>query len=194
MTNYHNLQEAYGRRRSLAAAASCRPAHRPPRRRLLACRMRSPTFQVPSVAAAVNPAERLPRDIATGSHSWRVHAHAIPAPEPACHTALREDNQERTRGRPCGSVPVAYAWWQPPASGPVRSRRSFAAAASCRPAHRPPRRRLLACRPRSPPHFMSPVWQPPPLRVERLPRTNPHLPRPTSPGRTTDRSRTTNSR
>ena len=47
-------------------------------------------------------------------------------------------------------------------------RRSFTAVASQRPAHRPPRRRLLACRMRSPPHFTSPVWQPP--ASERLPR------------------------
>jgi hypothetical protein len=39
-----------------------------------------------------------------------------------------------------------------------------------RPAHRTLRRKLLACRMRTPPHFISPVWQPPPLRVERLPR------------------------
>ena len=59
--------------------------------------------------------------IATGYHSRRVHAHAIAAPEPACHTALRGDTTRRTCGRPCRTVPVACAWWQPPASGPLRS-------------------------------------------------------------------------
>ena len=34
-------------------------------------------------------------------------AHAIPAPAPACHTALRADNHERPCGRPCRSVPPA---------------------------------------------------------------------------------------
>ena len=37
----------YGRRRSFAATAFYRPAHRPPRRRLLACRSRSPPLSRP---------------------------------------------------------------------------------------------------------------------------------------------------
>ena len=49
-------------------------------------------------------------------------------------------------------------------------RRSLTAVAFRRPAHWPPRRKLLACRMRSPPFPIYPVWQPPPLRVERLPR------------------------
>jgi len=39
--------DRYGHRRSFAAVASQRPAHRPPRRRLLACRMRTPPFSCP---------------------------------------------------------------------------------------------------------------------------------------------------
>ena len=54
-------------------------------------------FHSPSVAAPTAATRT-----ATGYHSRRVHAHAIPAPEPACHAALRADNRERTRGRPCG--------------------------------------------------------------------------------------------
>ena len=78
-------------------------------------------------------------------------SHAIPAPEPTCHTALSGDTTRRACGRPCmrcQSLPLGGSRPHPDRYGP---RRSFTAAASCRPAHRPPRRKLLACRSRSPP-------------------------------------------
>ena len=61
---------------------SCRPAHRPPRRRLLAARLRTPTFpcsRCGSRAASRRPAATR---LATGSQNRRCFA-AIPGPAPA---------------------------------------------------------------------------------------------------------------
>ena len=78
-------------------------------------------------------------------HAWprahtsrRVHAHAIPGPEPACQTALREDNpQRRSAGlaERCQSLRLVAAVPHPARYG---HRRSFAAEASRRETRRPP--------------------------------------------------------
>ena len=262
--------DRYGHRRSFAAAASCRPAHRP---------AASQAPCVPDALAAVvkersgygrsalrffsrypgDPAARGEKARAqrsaprSGPHGLtappQLRSHTVPGTAPpsarraaratrtpaclpparfsrayppvaaaplrvdGCHTtrprALTRGACMRTPYRPgtglphgverryhparvwqaLRALPVAYAWWQPPASGPVRSPPLL-----CRSGifvgqrTGPPRRKLLACRSRSPPHFTSPVWQLPPLPVERLP------PRRALSRRTTNRSfsRTTN--
>lgn len=95
-------------------------------------------------------------------------AHAIPAPAPACHTALRADNHERPCGRPCRSVPPASL--VAAARHPDRyGLRRFACRSGVSSASAPARR--VAGSLRSCAHadvYTSPVWQPPPT-AERLP-------------------------
>ncbi len=95
-------------------------------------------------------------------------AHAIPAPAPACHTALRADTQERPCGRPCRSVPPAGL--VATARHPDRyGLRRFSCRSGVSSASAPARR--VAGSLRSCAHAdvsTSPVWQPPPA-AERLP-------------------------
>ncbi len=105
-----------------------RPATRHPHcASLLRCRCGRPAavFRSP-----VWQPQRLPRGTATGSHSRRVHAHAIAAPEPACHTALSGDTTRRTCGRPCGRYQSLALGGSRPHPDRYGRRRSFAAAAS----------------------------------------------------------------
>lgn len=120
-------------------------------------------FPIPSAAATTAATNN-----AACSHSRRVRAHAIPAPAPACHTALSGDKPWRTCGWPCRAVPVAPLGGSRPSSGPVRSPplayRSGVSSASA-----PAAASQAPCVPvRTPPISMSPVWQPPPAS-ERLP-------------------------
>ena len=142
-----------------------RPAARPPHcASLLRCRCGRPAaaIHVPSAAAATAATNSAAR-----SRSRRCFA-AIPAPEPACHTALRADNQERPCGRPCRSVPPAGL--VAAARHPDRyGLRRFACRSGVSSASAPARR--VASSLRSCAHAAvstSPVWQPPPT-AERLP-------------------------
>jgi hypothetical protein len=105
-----------------------RPATRHPHcASLLRCRCGRPAavFRSP-----VWQPRRLPRGTATGSHLRRVRAHAIPAPEPACHTALSGVTTRRTCGRPCGRCQSLALGGSRPHPDRYGRRRSFAASAS----------------------------------------------------------------
>ena len=126
-------------------------------------------FHIPGVAAPTAATR-----IDTGSHSRRVHAHAIAAPEPACHTALSGDMTRRTCGRPCGRCQSLALGGSRPHPDRYGRRRSFAAAASVS-ASAPAAASQAPCVPDAlAADLTSPVWQPPPLRVERLPRDGCH--------------------
>ena len=111
--------DRYGRRRSFAAAASQRPAHRPASSQAPCVPVRSPPFYVPSVAAAFNPAERLPHRRARaaaavppgrGLCAW-IHAPArTPAVIAACrHTAPAKNQCKLPRQLSADGLARAFA-------------------------------------------------------------------------------------
>ncbi len=127
--------DRYGRRREFAAEASWRPAHRTPRRRLLAYRMRSPPFSCPQCGSRAALRRRLPP---TRSRA-RTRGACVRTPY-----RLRNRPAARRCGmiRPGALVAGLAGRCQSLALGGSRPhperyghRRSFAAAASCRPAH-----------------------------------------------------------
>jgi len=147
-----------------------RPATRHPHRAsLLRCRcgrpaavFTSPVWQPPPLRV-----ERLPPDTATGSHSRRVlrtpyRLRNRPAAQRFGKTLTRRMCGRPCRRRDCPSVSQASRTGQRGvASGPVRSpplvcRSGVSSASAPDAASRAP------CVPvRTPPHFTSPVWQPP---------------------------------